>query len=109
MKYTAVNAKHNFGQVLDEVQHNTITITRHNRDIAVMYSSKRIEKIKKNLLGEYLLEQVESGQMDLLDALEMQATIMQDIEKADKEIENGDYEIATPAFFERIRAAALKD
>ncbi len=109
MRYTAVNAKHNFGMLLDEVQHNPITITRHNRDIAVIYSNNRIETVKKNVLGEHFLALVEAGEIDFLEALEQQTRIMQDVERSRREIDNGQYEEASPEFFANIKNLALNN
>lgn len=101
--YTSVNAKHNFGQVLDDVQHSVITITRHSREIAVMFSNSKVERAKKALLGEYFLEKVESGELDIFEALEAQAQILADVEQADKDFAAGKCVKASPKMFEAIR------
>lgn len=107
--YTAVNAKHNFGQVLDDVQHSMVTISRHSRDIAVMFSNSQIERAKNKLLGEYFLVKVESGELDIFQALEAQAQILADVEQADKDFEAGGCVKATPEMFDNIRKGTYLD
>lgn len=107
--YTSVNAKHNFGQVLDDVQHSAVTITRHSRDIAVMFSNRQVERAKKTLLGEYFLEKVESGELDIFQALEAQAQILANVEQAEKDFAEGNCVKATPEMFEKIRKGDYLD
>ncbi len=60
-KVSSATLKKDFGRVMDEVQHTPITVTRHGRDIATIFSHKKIEEAAKQLLGKYPLELVETG------------------------------------------------
>ncbi len=80
--------KKDFGRVMEEVQHANITITRHGRDIATMISQKKLNELKL-LLAEYPLSLVESGEMDVLEALIFQNRILTDVEKAREDYKDG--------------------
>lgn len=103
--------RNDFGTVMDNVQHSSITITKRGRDFATLFSNKKIYDTAKELLWEYPLELVENGEMDILEALIFQNRITKDIETANKQFKNGEYYEATDEFFASFkeRAKTLAD
>lgn len=106
-RVTSAEMKKDFGRVMDEVQHTPVTVTRHGRDIATIFSNRKIEEVAKQLLGEYPLKLVETGEMDILEALVFQNRILADVEEAEKEYENGQYYEANDEYFESFKKRAL--
>ncbi len=104
--YTSVEAKHHFGRMIDTVQHEPITITKHNRDIAVVLSTQKVRNYA-HLLNDFFLEQVEKGNMTLLQALDNQAVVEEDAKQAEIDYTNGNCEELTPQFLSDIREMAL--
>lgn len=105
LTYTANIAKLHFGKMIDEAQHSPITITKHNRDVAVVLSQKKIESYV-NLLNDFFLEQVKTGKMTVLQALDNQAIATADMKQAEIDYHNGNCEEATPEFFEDVKKMA---
>ena len=66
-KITAADAKQNFGKLLDKVQRESVTITKHGRPVAVLLSVYDFEQIqirKRRLLHHRLQlaeQEVEAG------------------------------------------------
>lgn len=106
-KVSSATLKKDFGRVMDEVQHSPITITRHGRDIATIFSHRKIEEAAKQLLGEYPLELVESGELNIFEALIFQNKILEGVAEAEKQVKNGKYHEATDEYFENIKKRAL--
>lgn len=100
--YSSVEAQQNFEQLLDEVQHQPVVITQHNRDFAVVISQQTMLKLT-NLFSDYFKEQIEKGTMNFMEALEMQLTMLKDAEEAMEEYKRGEYYEVTPQFIEEIR------
>lgn len=51
--FSARQAKNNFGQLMDEVQRHPVTIEKHGRSVAVVFSMheyRRMEKLKLEAL-----------------------------------------------------------
>ncbi len=102
-KVSSAEMKQDFGRIMDEVQHTPMTVTRHGRDIATIFSQRRLQEAGKNLLGEYFLAKVESGEMDILEALEQEALIMADVKKVREEFEAGKCIEITDDYFENLK------
>lgn len=110
-KIASSQFRDDFGRVMDSVQHASITITKRGRDYATLFSQKKIEDTAKELLWDYSRKLVESGEMDILEALIFQSRVKKDIETANVQYENGEYYEATDEFFAsfKTRAMALAD
>ncbi len=83
-------------------------MTQHGRNIATIFSQKRLQQASKNLLGEYFFEKVNNGEMDLLEALEQEAMIINDVKKAHEDIENGRGIEVTDDYFDNLKARVYK-
>lgn len=105
--YSAVNAKQSFGRMIDEAQHNPVKITKHNRDFAVILSNQKLNEIAEFFLGDYFLEQIKDGNMDVFEAIEEQIRILKNSEIARLEFESGECREATDEFYENIQNIAL--
>ncbi len=106
-KVSSATLKKDFGRVMDEVQHAPITVTRHGRDIATIFSHKKIEEAAKQLLGEYPLELVETGEMNIFEALIFQKKILKDVAIAEEQVKNGECYEADGEYFEQLKKRAL--
>lgn len=106
-KVPSATVKQNFGQILDEVQHQPITITRHNRDIAMLISMHELNEIAKDLLSDYFLEKIAMGEMTIIDAIKIHNQIRKDHEIACQQIKDGKYKEANDEFFANIKKQAL--
>lgn len=106
-KVTSADMKKDFGRVMEEVQHTPVTVTRHGRDVATIFSQRRLQEASKKLLGEYFLEKVESGEMDIFEALEQEAIIMNDVEIAREDLAAGRAIEATDSYFDSIQKRVL--
>lgn len=106
-KVPSATVKQHFGQILDEVQHQPITITRRNRDIAMLISMRELNEIAKNLLSTYFWEKVEAGEMTAIEAIKMHTQIRKDHDIACQQIANGHYKEANADFFANIKKQAL--
>ncbi len=100
--------KKDFGRVMDEVQHTPVTVTRHGRNIATIFSNKKLEEAAEKLLWEYFLEKVKNGEIDLLEALEQEAMIMNDVKKAREDMANGRVTEVTDDYFDNLKARVYK-
>lgn len=111
-RIAASQFRNDFGIVMDSVQHSSVIITKRGRDFATLFSNKTIQDNAKELLGEYPLELVETGQMDIFEALKFQKKIEEGNKKANEDYKNGDYFIADDDYFdnfkERAKALAKK-
>ena len=61
----STDAKQNFGELLDNAQHEPVTIEKHGRPVAVIMSSHEYEELKLARLREKLAigeEQAERGE-----------------------------------------------
>lgn len=108
-RVSSATLKKDFGRVMDEVQHTPITITRHGRDIATIFSHRKIEEAAKELLGEYPLELVESGELNIFEALIFQNKVLEEVTEAEKQVKNGEYYEATDEYFDTIKKRALSN
>lgn len=110
-KIASSKFRDDFGQVMDNVQHSAITITKRGRDYATLFSQKKIEDTAKELLWDYPLQMVENGEMDILEALIFQKRISKDFDKANTQYEKGQCHEATDEYFSsfKTRAEALLD
>ena len=50
---SATHAKQNFAAMLDRSQHEPIRIRRHDREVAVLISAERYERLCKDRLEEF--------------------------------------------------------
>ncbi len=72
------------------------------------YLMKRIEETSVRLLKGYSLELVETGKMDILEALIFQNKILEDIKIANEQYENGNYHEATDEYFDSFKERAKR-
>lgn len=106
-KVPSAAVKQNFGRILDEVQHQPITITRRNRDIAMLISMRELNAIADDLLSDYFKEKIADNEMTVIEAIKMHTQIRKDHEIACQQIANGEYKEADTAFFDHIKKQAL--
>ncbi len=99
--------KKDFGRVMDGVQHTPVTITKHGRNIATIFSNRKLEEVAKKLLWEYPLKLVEAGKMDIFEALIFQQKILNDVAIAEEQVKNGEYYEANDEYFENLKKRAL--
>lgn len=100
--------RNDFGHVMDSVQHASITITKRGRDFATLFSAKHIEDTAKALLGDYPLELVETGKMDILEALLFQKQLEEGNLLANEQYANGEYYTANAQYFDSFKERVKK-
>lgn len=105
--YSSVIAKQSFGRIVDEAQHTPITITKHNRDIAVIISAEKIHKLSRSLLSNFFQEQVEQGKMTFFEALDRQNEVEAKAAYAIEQHQRNETKLADDAFFDGIREQAI--
>ncbi len=107
-KYSAVEAKQSFGQVIDAAQHSPVTITKHNRDIAVIVSAEKIRNLSQFILSDYFRELVNDGSMTFFEALDRQTEIENKASYALDQHKRGETKPADDTFFDNIKKQALE-
>lgn len=105
--YSSADAKQSFGQMIDDAQHNPITITKHNRDIAVVISAEKLKALGRFVLNQHFLDLVESNELTVFEAIERQTTLETNIQQALAEHQRGESKIADEAFFDGIKQQAM--
>ncbi len=106
-KYSSVEAKQSFGRLVDEAQHSPVTITKHNRDIAVIVSAEKIKRLSQSILSDYFKELVNNGSMTFFEALDRQTEIENKASYALEQHSRGETKLADDAFFNNIKKQAL--
>lgn len=84
-KIASTEAKNNFGELLDNAQHEPVTIEKNGRPIAVMYSFKEYQEMERMKL-EVLQRDLQIGIDELdagkgIDADEVFKELLSDLEK----------------------------
>ncbi len=97
----------NFDVLLGNIENRHITITKNNEDLAMLISVRELKEIARNILDGYFLEQVESGSMNIIEAIKAQSLIREGSKKADEQIRAGKYKEASHDFFLTVRKKAL--
>ncbi len=105
--YSSVEAKQRFGRLVDEAQHNPVSITKHNRDIAVIVSAEKLKHLSKAVLSDYFKAQVDNDSMTFFEALDRQTEIENKAAYAVEQHKFGATKLADDAFFEGIKEQAL--
>lgn len=70
-KYSATDAKREFGEVLMKSQATPISVTRNGKPIAVIMSDTHYQKLKQQALQAALIEGEQSGDAGPLDMNEI--------------------------------------
>ncbi len=68
-------------------------------------TKKRVDSYA-NLLNDFFKEQVKSGKMTILEALDNQAVVQEDMKQAEIDYHNGNCEELSAQFFDDVRAMA---
>ena len=76
--FSARDAKEHFGELMDTVQREPVSIEKYGRAVAVMLSQTEYEEMKLAILREILTrgeEQIERGEFEELSTEELRARI----------------------------------
>ncbi len=101
--YTSLNAKNQFGKLLDDAQQSLVSITKHNRPVGVLLSVSRMNKIADNLLSEPLKKSVKRGDISILEAIDEQTEMDSKINSILQDVDAGNYSEPDEDFYQRIR------
>lgn len=101
--YTSLNAKNQFGQLLDDAQQSPVTITKHNRPVGVLLSINKLTAIADSFLSEPLKQRLRVGEVSLVEAIEEQMQMDNHIRTVLADVDAGNYSEADDNFFARIR------
>ena len=100
---TAVEAKNAFGKFLDAAQREPVTVTKNRREVAAMFSMEDIAEMANSFLAEPIKADVESGRLNVIDALMMQVKINQRLDASRRDIAKEKGIVADDAYFDNLR------
>jgi prevent-host-death family protein len=103
---TAVEAKNAFGQLLEAVHREPVTVTKNRRAIAAMFSMQDIQALAEAFLADPLKAEVEVGRQSVIDAIMAQIALNKRLERARQDIAEGGGQRADGAYFDGLRARA---
>ncbi len=104
---TAVEAKNNFGRLLDTAHREPVVVTKNNREVAALFSMEDVRMLADVLLVDPLRADVLAGRLSALDALMAQMQINRRLDASRKAIADGDGIVADEAYFQSLRDRAL--
>lgn len=99
--------KKDFGRVLQEAYRKPVTITRHGRDFVTLVASEDFFAIQSEVLGEYYLEKVQTGEMSFLEAVRAEKKVLDDVAQAKADYEAGEYFDYHPNYLADIKQKFL--
>lgn len=104
--YTALSAKNQFGQLLDDAQIAPVEITKHNRPVGALLSMQKLQEIAAHLLSEPLKAAVAAGELSVTEAINDQLSMDAHIDAVLAEVEQGGVSAPDDDFWQRIRDKA---
>ncbi len=96
-----------FDRVLQDAYSNPVTITRHGRDFVTLVASEDFFALQNEVLGEYYLEKVQTGEMSLLEAVRAEKKILDDVVQAKQDYDSGNYFEYHPNYADDIKQKFL--
>ena len=100
---TALEAKNEFGKFLSSSQREPVLVTKNQRRVGAMFSIEDLENIARSYLPQEVHKRIESGDIDLVEALMQQTVIDRRIEQSRMEIQNGQGIEMDGDYFDRLR------
>lgn len=104
---TAVEAKNAFGQLLEAAHREPVAVTKNNREIAAMFSMEDIRALAEAFLAEPLKADVETGRLNVVEAIMAQISLNKRLEANRAAISEGRGMVADEAYFQRLRDRAM--
>lgn len=105
---TAVEAKNAFGRFLETVHREPVAVTKNNREIAAMFSMEDIHLLADAFLADPLRQQVEAGQLNVVDAMMQQIALNKRLQANRQAISDGRGVVADEDYFATLKERALK-
>lgn len=104
--YTALSAKNQFGQLLDDAQIAPVEITKHNRPVGALLSMQKLREIAEHLLSEPLKKAVDADELSVTEAINEQLKMDAHISEVLTEVASGKVSEPDNDFWQRIRDKA---
>lgn len=104
---TAVEAKNNFGRLLEATHREPVMVTKNKREVAAMVSIEDVRALAGDFLAEPLKAEVADGTRSVLDALMAQIEINRRLEASRKAIAGGQGVVGDDTYFKALRERAL--
>ena len=104
---SAVEAKNSFGRFLEAAHREPVAVTKNNREIAAMFSIEDIHALADAFLAEPLKDDVETGRLNVIEAVMVQIDLNKRLDASHQAIAEGRGVVADEGYFNRLRDRAM--